>query len=100
MSSVSTAEGAMRLKWALSFVHINVHVRPNAEIAAHTNITPSRPAARRMGGRRAPPSTAPSLPAAALMPCAVARTLVGKDSEGMTNVVTFGPQLQKKNVEP
>lgn len=38
--------------------------------------------------------TAPALPDAAAIPCAVARTLVGKTSTGSRNVVQFGPTLR------
>ena len=43
------------------------------------------------------PTTAPSLPHAADMPCIVPFTCVAKISEGNKKVVEFGPKPEKKN---
>ena len=52
-----------------------------------------------MGMKIATPTAAPNFPAAALTPWQVERIAVGKLSVGITNVVVFGPKLQKKKNE-
>ena len=85
----------------LSTVSAAVKSSPSALMAADTYKTAdSDEVALSSTGITAVPSAAPSLPAAALMPCAEARMEVGNSSLGMTNVVVLGPMLQKKNDRP
>ena len=92
---------------------MNAHVAaaPSTATPAHTYIITATPRcappplgsssyACKMAGMTAVPSTAPSFPAAAARPKAVAREAVGKSSAGSTKVVVLGPMLANANARP